>query len=93
MWLKAGSILFILPVILLLVVYTSDMNSISDCLAQELTYDPTSGQCSPDAETPPTFYLRHTLLVNLSLLVSIIGTLGMTWGMMLKGLTRAPEER
>lgn len=93
MWLKAGSILFTLPVILLLVVYSNDMSAISDCLAQELTYDPETEKCSPDAETPATFYLRHTLLVNLSLLVSILGSLAMTWGMMLKGLTRAPEER
>ncbi|MBM94448.1 MAG: hypothetical protein CMI09_01160 [Oceanospirillaceae bacterium] len=88
MLIRIGSIVFVIPVILLLVVYSLDMSAISDCLAQDMTYDPDADTCVAGSEYPPTFYTRHPMLVNLSLVASIIGTLVMTWGMILKGPSR-----
>lgn len=88
MLIRIGSIVFVIPVILLLVVYSLDMSSISDCLTQDMTYDPDTDTCIEGSEYPPTFYTRHPILVNLSLVASIIGTLVMTWGMILKGPSR-----
>lgn len=93
MLLKAGSIVFILPVIVLIIIYSNDMGTISDCLALEMTYNPDTEECAEGGDNPPTFYIRHTWLVNIALLISIAGAMAMTWGMLLKGPTRAPEER
>ncbi|WP_156878999.1 hypothetical protein [Oceanobacter kriegii] len=51
MLLRIGTIAFTLPVVLLLIVYSIDLNHITDCEQLGLTYSPASGQCeSGDVE-------------------------------------------
>ncbi len=93
MLLRIGSLVFIVPVIVLVAVYSIDMSAISDCLVREQGYDPDTGQCIDTDQSPPTFYARHTIIINLSLLLSILGAMAMTWGMILKGPSSRAEER
>ena len=93
MLMRIGSLMFAIPVVVLLVAYSIDMSYITDCEQQGLYYSPASGECSSDKDALTTYYSRHTILVNLSILLATIGSLVMTWGMILKGLTRPSEER
>ncbi|UTW47819.1 hypothetical protein [Bacterioplanoides sp. SCSIO 12839] len=90
MWLRYGSILFALPGLLLLVLYGIEMSAVTDCLQQNGSYNFDNQSCSDQPQPHSTFYARNTILVNLMMLLSLIGALAMTWGMLLKGMTR-PE--
>ncbi|WP_221800115.1 hypothetical protein [Oceanobacter mangrovi] len=93
MVMRIGSIAFVLPVILLLIVYSLDLSHITECDQQGLTYSIETGACEAGKVELISYYARHPLLVNLSMLVATIGALAMTWGMILKGITRPTEER
>lgn len=91
MLLRIGTIAFTLPVVLLLIVYSIDLNHITDCEQMGLTYSPASGQCESGDVQLTSYYSRHTLLINLSMLVATVGTFAMIWGMVLKGMTRSQD--
>ncbi|WP_419812957.1 hypothetical protein [Bacterioplanoides sp.] len=89
MWLRYGSLLFAVPGLLLLVLYGLEMSAVTDCLQQSGSYNFETQTCSEQPQPQSTFYARNTLMVNLMLLLSLLGALAMTWGMLLKGMTRA----
>lgn len=86
--LRYGALLFALPAILLLTLYGLEMSAISDCQALGQQLDLVSGECSEQQQVHSSYYQRHALLVNLMLLVSLLGALMMTWGMLKKGMQR-----
>ena len=93
MLMKLGSVLFVLPGVLLLWLYNTDLNTIEICQAAEQYYDAASASCVAEYRPTSSYYVRHSGLVNYGMLASVVGILMMTWGMVLKGLTRAPEDR
>jgi len=93
MLMRIGTIVFVLPVVLLLVVYSIDLNNFTECDQLGLSYSTETGNCEAGEVQVTTYYSRHPLLVNLSMLVATFGTFAMIWGMVLKGMTRSQDER
>jgi len=84
-----GSIIFSLPVILLLSLYGWELSAVNDCIDQGLSYSFDLGQCideKQDVKSP--YYARHTFFVNSMLLLSVLGSLLMTASMIQRGMTR-----
>lgn len=84
-----GSIIFSLPVILLLSLYGWELSVVNDCVDQGLSYDFAQQACvegKQDIHNP--FYARHALLVNSMLLMSVVGSIMMTIAMIKRGMQR-----
>lgn len=84
-----GSIIFSLPVILLLGLYGWELSIVGDCIDMGLSYDFQLEQCvegKQDIHSP--FYARHTVFVNGMLLLSVLGSVMMTAAMIKRGMTR-----
>lgn len=82
-----GSIVFSVPVILLLSLYGWELSIVNECLDQGLSYDFTKELCvegSQDYKSP--YYARHTIWVNSMLLLSVIGSMMMTMAMIKRGM-------
>lgn len=79
---RIGSFIFAAPGILLLVLYGIELSAITDCQQQGLFYDAVTAQCRADAPAFSTFYMRHSLMVNLNLLLATVGAVLMTLGML-----------
>jgi hypothetical protein len=82
-----GSIIFSLPVILLLSLYGWELSTVNDCIDQGLSYDFQLEKCvagEQDIRSP--YYARHTLWVNSVLLLSVIGSMMMTIAMIKRGM-------
>ncbi len=83
-----GSIVFSVPVILLLSLYGWELSTVNDCIDQGLSYDFQLEKCvagEQDIQSP--YYARHTVWVNCMLLVSVIGSLMMTMAMIKRGMS------
>lgn len=84
-----GSIVFSLPVILLLSLYGWELSVVTECITKDLSYDFSSEQCVSGVQNIQTpYYARHTVLVNLMLLLSVIGSVMMTVAMIQRGMQR-----
>ncbi len=82
-----GSIIFSLPVILLLSLYGWELSTVNDCIDQGLSYDFQLEKCvegEQDIRSP--YYARNTLWVNGVLLLSVIGSMMMTIAMIKRGM-------
>lgn len=87
-----GSIIFSLPVILLLSLYGWELSAVNDCIDQGLSYDFKLEMCvegEQDIQSP--FYARNALFVNGMLLLSVLGSLMMTMAMIKRGMVRNQE--
>ena len=91
MWLRLGSLLFAVPGILLLTLYGIEMSAVADCSQSGGFYDVINGVCADQEQVRTSYYQRHSTLVNLMMLLSVIGTFAMVWGMLIKGTTRPAE--
>lgn len=84
-----GSIIFSVPVILLLSLYAWELSIVTECIDQGLSYDFSLEKCVAGAQNIQTpYYARHTLFVNMMLLMSVIGSAMMTAGMIQRGMQR-----
>jgi hypothetical protein len=84
-----GSIIFSLPVILLLSLYAWELSIVTECIDQGLSYDFSSEKCVPGQQNIQSpYYARHTILVNMMLLMSVLGSVMMTAGMVKRGMQR-----
>jgi hypothetical protein len=84
-----GSIIFSVPVILLLSLYAWELSIVTECIDQGLSYDFSLEKCVTGAQNIQTpYYARHTLFVNMMLLMSVIGSAMMTAGMIQRGMQR-----
>lgn len=92
MWLRYGSLLFALPGLLLLTLYGLEMSAVTDCIQQGGSYNFELSQCMTTQQPQSAYYARHPLFVNLMLLLSALGALAMTWGMVLRGMTRPDQQ-
>ena len=84
-----GSIIFSLPVILLLSLYGWELSTVNDCIDQGLSYSFDLETCideKQDFQSP--YYARHTFLVNSMLLLSVLGSIMMTVAMIKRGMSR-----
>jgi len=83
---RIGSLIFAIPAVLLILLYGIDLSTASDCTDIGQFYDFANDVCSESPVPGSSYYQRHTTFVNLMLLLSVIGSLMMTWGMLLKGM-------
>ncbi len=84
-----GSIVFSLPVILLLSLYGWELSIVTACADQGLSYDFGLEKCMQGAQNIETpYYARHTIFVNLMLLMSVLGSVMMTMAMIKRGMER-----
>jgi hypothetical protein len=84
-----GSIVFSLPVILLLSLYGWELSAVTECIDQGLSYDFALEKCvtgEQNIQTP--YYARHTVFVNLMLLMSVLGSVLMTVAMIQRGMQK-----
>jgi hypothetical protein len=82
-----GSIVFSLPVILLLSLYGWELSIITACADQGLSYDFGLVNCVEGAQNIETpYYARHTIFVNMMLLMSVFGSVMMTMAMIKRGM-------
>lgn len=84
MLLRYGALLFILPSMALLLLYGLEMSDATVCTENGSYYNPQTQRCEDSPVSYPSYYQRHPLRVNLMLLLSTIGAMMMTWGMLLK---------
>ena len=83
-----GSMLFVLPLAVLLVQYGFEMSAINGCTSEGLYYDPIAEQCVSQSTAMNPFYARHTGWVNGLILLSFVGSMMMTLGMIKRGSNR-----
>jgi hypothetical protein len=84
-----GSIIFSLPVILLLSLYGWELSIVNDCIDQGLSYDFNLEQCVQGEQSfQSPYYARHTAWVNIMLLLSVLGSIMMTIAMIQRGMKR-----
>lgn len=88
MLMRLGSILFALPAIVLVVLYGIELSAVSTCADQGLLYDFATNMCSDQVSEQSSYYHRHGTFVDLMLLLSVLGSLLMIWGMLAKGMSR-----
>ena len=91
MLMRLGSVLFALPAIILLVLYGIELSAVSDCADQDLLYDYVTNNCTDQKTEQSSYYHRHSTFVDLILLVSVVGSMLMIWGMLVKGMTRPKD--
>lgn len=84
-----GSIVFSVPVVLLLSFYAWELSIVTECMDQGLSYDFGLERCVEGAQNIRTpYYARHTLFVNLMLFMSVLGSIMITMAMIKRGMVR-----
>ena len=85
--LRIGLILLILPAVALMALFFIDQSAVDACLDQGGSYNYDLGECDLQQEHPfKPLLVRHPLLINGSMLVSVIGLC-----MCMKGLLWRPR--
>ncbi len=86
--LRIGLILLILPALVLMTVFFIDQSAVTECMTQGGSYDYAAAVCDFENKHPfVPLLVRHPLLVNGSMLLSVIGLL-----MCMKGLLWRPQK-
>jgi len=71
---RIGLLLLIAPCLLLMGLYMPEQSSVADCIALGGSYDFERQLCDQENSHPTsTFMARHTLLVNSSMLLALLG--------------------
>lgn len=84
-----GSIIFSLPVILLLSLYGWELSTVNECIDQGLSYSFELESCIDEKQNVRSpYYARHTLFVNSMLLLAVLGSVMMTVAMIKRGMVR-----
>lgn len=84
-----GSIIFSLPVILLLSLYGWELSTVNACIDQGLSYSFELERCIDEKQNVRSpYYARHTVFVNSMLLLAILGSMMMTAAMIKRGMAR-----
>jgi hypothetical protein len=84
-----GSIIFSLPVIVLLSQYGWELSIVNDCIDLGLSYDFSLEECvQGEQNVQSPYYARHTRWVNIMLLLSVFGSIMMTIAMIQRGMKR-----
>lgn len=72
--LRIGSVLLVLPCLLLMALYVPEQLSAADCANTGGSYNYADGVCDTQNSHPQsTFMSRHTTLVNSSMLLAVLG--------------------
>ncbi len=86
--LKWGMILLFMPSVVLVTLYMLEAQNVARCTLEGGSWDFVNALCdSKNTHESSTFMQRHGVWVNLGMLVSIIGLVMGTWGMILKGMS------
>ncbi len=84
-----GSIIFSLPVILLLSLYGWELSTVNECIDQGLSYSFELEHCVDEKQNVRSpYYARHTVFVNSMLFLAILGSMMMTVSMIKRGMVR-----
>ncbi len=74
--LRVGLILLVLPCLLLMGIYLSELSEVESCLDAGGSYDYSQSLCDSNAQHPyQPFIQRHMALVNGSMLLAVVGLL------------------
>jgi hypothetical protein len=91
--LRWGMILLFLPCVVLVTLYMMEAQDVARCLDAGGSWDYVLGLCDQQAKHElVSFMTRHGFWVNTGMLISIMGLIMGTWGMILKGMT-TPKDR
>ncbi|MEK9712441.1 MAG: hypothetical protein VW258_07730 [Thalassolituus sp.] len=86
MLMRVGSMIFAIPAIMLIALYGIDLSTAGQCIDIGQYYDFANDICSERPVPGSSYYQRHAAFVNIMLLLSVVGSLMMTWGMLVKGM-------
>ena len=91
--LKWGSILLFLPSVILVTLYTIEVQDVAHCTKISGSWDFIKGVCDLEKEHEYMTYMsRHGSWVNYSMLISIVGLAMLTWGMILRGMASPKDD-
>lgn len=91
--LRWGMILLFLPCVVLVTLYMFEAQDVARCVQQAGHWDYIKGLCDMNAEHEfVSFMNRNSLLVNGGMLLSLVGLVMGTWGMIMKGMGQ-PKDR
>ena len=86
--LRWGMMMLFMPSVLLVTFYMIEAQNVARCLNAGGSWDYIKGLCDMAVQHDvSTFMQRHGLWVNLGMLVSLVGLVAGTWGMILKGMS------
>ncbi len=91
--LRWGMILLFVPSVILVTLYMLEAQDAARCVQNMGSWDYIKGLCDMNAkhEVVP-FMVRHGFWVNTGMLISIVGLMMTTWGMILRGMGTAKDE-
>lgn len=91
--LRWGMILLFLPSVVLVTLYMFEAQDVARCVDGGGSWDFLNGLCDQQTKHEyMSFMTRHGFWVNSGMLVSIVGLIMGTWGMILKGMS-TPKDR
>jgi hypothetical protein len=91
--LRWGMILMALPLLLLVGLYTLEVQAVVACESDGGVYDFVKGVCEASGPTVfVSFAARHPWLVNIGMLLALAGTCMTTLGMIKKGMAHPKDD-
>ena len=91
--LRWGMILLFLPCVVLVTLYMMEAQDVARCLEVGGSWDYALGVCDQqNTHEFISFMTRHGFWVNSGMLLSVVGLMMGTWGMILKGMS-TPKDR
>ena len=86
--LRWGMMMLFMPSVLLVTFYMIEAQNVARCLNAGGSWDYVLWLCDMAMQhEPSTFMQRHSLWVNMGMLVSLVGLVMGTWGMILQGMS------
>ncbi len=86
--LRWGMILLFMPSVLLVTFYMLEAQNVARCMNAGGSWDYVKAACDMAVQhEASTFMQRHSLWVNSGMLVSLVGLVAGTWGMITKGMS------
>ncbi|WP_027858371.1 hypothetical protein [Marinobacterium jannaschii] len=80
--LRIGLVLLVLPCLLLMGIYLSELSEVESCLDSGGSFDYSQSVCDMNTEHPfQPFIQRHMALVNGSMLLAVVGLFGCLGGL------------
>jgi len=90
--LRWGMIMLFLPSIVLVTLYTLEVQDVAQCEQIKGSWDYVKGLCDMDEKHEFIPYsARHGWAVNIGMLISIVGLVMGTWGMIMRGMGKPKD--
>lgn len=80
-WILVGLVLMVIPSIVMMSAYWSELSDVQACMALEQGFDYRTGECIQGNTIFVAFSERHPLMVNSGMILSMIGLLACMVGL------------